>query len=290
MYPDSFDYRSASDVGEAVDLLAEHGDSDVELVAGGHSLLPTMKSGLAKPDVVVDVADIDQLHGIDHGDGSSHIGAMTTYATVAGDETLDRETVIAETAAEIGDQQVRNMGTVGGNIAHSDPAADLPAAVLASNATVHARGPDGTRTIPAAEFFEAMFTTALAEDELLTGIDVPHLGEEGASAYVKKASPSSGYALVGVAAVLETDGDAVTEARVAANGAFDHAQRLDAVEEHLTGVSVDEDAAGEAAGHATDGVESYELMDDETASGEFRGHLLEVYTERAIETALDRLD
>jgi carbon-monoxide dehydrogenase medium subunit len=291
MYPASFEYRTAADVQEAVDLLVEHGDREVELLAGGHSLLPTMKSGLSNPDVVVDVADIDQLYGVEHGDGSSHVGAMTTYATLADDETLARESVIAETAAKIGDRQVRNVGTIGGNIAHSDPAADLPAAVLASGATIYARGPNGQRTIPASEFFEAIFTTALDDDELLTGVDVPHLGADGAGAYVKKASPSSGYAVVGVAVVLETDGSTVTSARVAANGAFDYARRLGSVEETLAGESIADDGLAERAAEcATDDVESHVLMGDETASSEFRGHLLEVYTERAIEATFERAD
>ncbi|SEP08776.1 carbon-monoxide dehydrogenase medium subunit [Halogranum amylolyticum] len=289
MYPSSFEYHAPTDVQEAVDLLVEHGDRDVELIAGGHSLLPTMKSGLSKPEVVVDIADIDQLHGVDHGEESSRVGAMTTYATVAADETLARSTVISEAAAEIGDVQVRNVGTVGGNVAHADPAADLPAAVLVSDATVRLQGPSGDRSVPAAEFFQAMFTTDIREDELLTGIDLSHLGENDAGAYVKKPSPSSGYALVGVAVVLETDGETIMDARIGANGAFDHAMRLKPVEETLTGEALDGGIAHRAAGHATDDVEPYLLMEDDTASSDFRAHLLEVYTERAIDTAIERV-
>ena len=291
MYPRSFEYHAATDVADALDLLAEHGDRDVELMAGGHSLLPTMKSGLATPEVVVDLGDVDDLTGIEHGDGSTRIGAMTTYTELADDDELDSATCLSETARAIGDVQVRNMGTIGGNLAHSDPAADLPAAVLASDATIHAQGPDGERTIPASSFFEGMFTTALGEDELLTAVDVPHLGDGDAAAYVKKASPSSGYAMVGVAVVLETDGSTVTAARIAANGAFDHAQRLSGVEDALTGESLDTDGLADAAAdHATDDVEDYMLMEDTQASGEFRAHLLEVFTRRAIETAVDRVD
>ena len=291
MYPRSFEYHAATDVADALDLLAEHGDRDLELMAGGHSLLPTMKSGLATPEVVVDLGDVDELTGIDHRDGSTRIGAMTTYTALAQDDDLDRTTCLAETAAAIGDEQVRNMGTIGGNIAHADPAADLPAAVLASDVTIHAQGPDGKREIPADSFFEGMFTTALGEDELLTAVEVPHLGSQDGAAYVKKASPSSGYAMVGVAAVLETDGDTITAARVAANGALDHAQRLSGVEDALSGESLDTDhVATTAAEHATDDVEDYMLMDDTQASAEFRAHLLEVYTRRAVETATERVD
>lgn len=291
MYPGSFDYRSASSVQEAVDFLAGNGGNTVELLAGGHSLIPEMKTGPETPDIVVDVADIDQLSGIEHGDGVSHIGATTTHAAATDDGTLDRETVIAETAAEIGDEQIRNAGTVGGNVADADPAADLPAAVLASDATIHAHGPDGQRTIPAAEFFEGPFTTALAEDELLTHIDVPHLGADDASAYVKKRNPSSGYALVGVAVVLKTDGGDVTTARVAVSGVFDHARRLEGVEDELTGGSIDDDGLAErAATDAAADAESGDILDDGTASREFRTHLLDVYTQRTVETAMERAD
>ncbi|RQG89030.1 xanthine dehydrogenase family protein subunit M [Natrarchaeobius halalkaliphilus] len=292
MYPAPFEYVSVESTAEAVDSLSEYGDREVTLLAGGHSLLPTMKSGLSTPEVIVDLASVESLYGIDHDDGVTRINAMTEYAAIERDETLWNENpVVPEAAAEIADVQVRNMGTIGGNIAHSDPAADLPAAVLAADATIHALGPDGRREIPAANFFEAMFTTALADGELLTAIDVPHLGENDAAAYVKKASASSGYALVGVAAVLETDGEEITDARVAANGAFDHAMALEPVETELVGGSLDDDGVAErAAAFVTDDVESYVLMDDEQASGEFREHLLEVYTERALETTIARVD
>ncbi|MFP8952776.1 FAD binding domain-containing protein [Natrialbaceae archaeon A-arb3/5] len=291
MYPGSFEYHAAEHAEDAVDALEAHSDREVTLLAGGHSLLPMMKSGLSTPEVVVDLGDVDDLRGIEREDDTTRINAMTPYAAVADDERLRADVpVVAEAAAEIGDVQVRNRGTVGGNLAHSDPAADLPAAVLAADATIHAVGPDGERTIPADEFFEAMFTTALGEAELLTAIDLPHLGDDDGAAYIKKASPSSGYALVGVAAVLETDGDEITDARVAANGAFDHAMRLGPVEDELVGESLADDGLAErAAALATDEIESYLVMDDEQASGEFREHLLGVYTERALEQAIDRV-
>ena len=289
MYPNSFAYYAADDVESALSLLAEHEHEEVELMAGGHSLLPTMKSGLGNPDVVIDLGDLTELRGIDHGDETTRIGAMTTYATIA-DDPMDGCTVLREAAAAIGDTQVRNMGTIGGNLAHSDPAADLPGAALAADVTLHAIGPDGDRTIPISSFFEAMYTTVLDDDELLTAVEVPHLGDNDASAYVKKPSPSSGYALVGVAVALETDGHSITAARVAANGAFGYARRLGAVESELTGESIDADGLSEgAASHATDDVEPYEVLEDGNASSEFRSQLLEVYAERAISTALDRV-
>ncbi|MFC6718963.1 FAD binding domain-containing protein [Natrialbaceae archaeon GCM10025810] len=291
MYPDAFEYHAPETVDEAIETLEAHGDREVVPIAGGHSLLPTMKSGLASPDVVVDLSNVDELHDISRDDDVTRIGAMTEYAVIADDERFQEDNpVVAEAAAVIGDLQVRNVGTIGGNLAHSDPAADLPAAVLAADATVHARGPDGERTISADDFFVAMFTSALEEGELLTTVEIPHLGHDDVGVYLKKASDSSGYALVGVAAVLETDGDAIAGARVAANGAFGHAMRLTSVEEHLDGESLDEEElAAEAAALATDGVEPYQLMDDEQASAEFRAHLLEVYVERALEEAIDRV-
>jgi carbon-monoxide dehydrogenase medium subunit len=291
MYPAQFDYHSAGSVEETLSLMDEHADEDAELLAGGHSLLPTMKSGLAEPDVVIDIGDIPGLDGVTVGEATTTIGALTNYATlVDDDEAREAIPVVAEATAEIGDIQVRNAGTVGGNLAHADPASDLPAAMLVADATVHAEGPDGERTIPIDDFFLATYATALDERELLTRVEVPTVGPHDTGAYVKKASPSSGYAMVGVAARLETDGEEIENARVAANGALDHAARLEPVEDALEGVAVDDaDAAGEAAAHATEDVEEWQLMDDLQASGEFRAQLLEVYAERAIQQALDRV-
>jgi len=289
MYPDQFDYHRADSVGEALDLLEDH--PDAELISGGHSLLPMMKSGLASPDVLVDIGSIDALTGIEANGDATHVGANVTYAAVDDSEHLwDRATQFAEAAHHVGDIQVRNRGTIGGNVAHADPAGDPPAAVLASNATIHATGPNGDRAIDADDYFQGMYMTALAEDEILTGVEVPHLREGDAGAYVKKPSPSSGYAMVGVAVRLRTDGDRIEDARVACNGALDHATRLRPVEDHLEDDALDDEAlAGDAAAHATDDVEDFELMDDLQASGEFRAQLLTVYTERAIETAIDRV-
>lgn len=288
MYPSQFDYYRADTVEEAIDLLADH-DGDVELLAGGHSLLPTMKSGLASPDVLIDIGGIDAMSGIDMADDTVTIGATTNYAEIASSEDLQGAApALADAVAAVGDIQVRNRGTIGGNLAHADPAADPPAAALASNATIHLTGPDGDRRVDADDFFIAMYTTDVAEGELVTAVEIPTLGAGDAGAYVKKASPSSGYAMVGVAARLRTDGDTIDSARVAANGALDHATRLAPVEDHLEGRGLDDGIAGAAAEHATDDVEDWELMDDIQASAEYRAQLLEVYTERALARAVDR--
>lgn len=282
MYPDQFEYHRAGDVSEAIEMLSNN--PEAELIAGGHSLLPTMKSGLASPDMLVDIGEIDRLDGIDHGDEETRIGAMTRYADVAEDELLWEEaTVVAEAAESIGDVQVRNRGTVGGNVAHADPASDLPAAVLAADATITVEGPGGEREVDADEFFVGMFATAKGEEEVVTELQVPHRWSSGA--YVKKPNPASGYALVGVAVALVTDGGTIEDARVAANGVMDHAVRLSAVEEQLHGEALNSKTIEAAKNVAGDSVEEYMVMEDQQASAEFRLQLLGVYTERALERA-----
>jgi carbon-monoxide dehydrogenase medium subunit len=285
MFPDGFTYERAGSVDEALDLLAEHADADTELLAGGHSLLPTMKTRLASPDVVVDIGRIDELRGVetDRDANTTTIGALTTYATVeSADSLLDGCPAVAEAAGEIGDRQVRNAGTVGGNLAHADPAADLPASVLAADATLHVAGPDGSRAVPAGEFFRGTFQTDLDDGELLTRVEIPTDGANTTSTYVKRPHPGSGYATVGVAAAVRTDGEGVASARVAVTGATDHAVRLGAVEEALVGEPLSEDAVDAAAARATDDLDGATLLDDASASSEFRARLLEEYTGRAL--------
>ena len=285
MYPAQFDYEKAGSVSEAIDAISGH--PDAELIAGGHSLLPTMKSGLAEPEMLVDIGDIDELHGIEHHNGHTHIGAMTRYADVAEDNTLWEEApVVAETTEMIGDRQVRNRGTVGGNIAHADPASDLPGAVLAADATVHIAGPDGERSVDADDFFHGMYATDVGEDELVTGVQVPHEGTAGA--YAKKPNPASGYALVGVAVRLTMDGDTVSDARIGANGVMDHGTRLGPAEDAVEGQALSGDSIGAAGDAAGSSLDEYMVMEDQQASAEFRLQLLGAYTERALEAAGER--
>jgi carbon-monoxide dehydrogenase medium subunit len=290
MYPDSFDYHRPESVEEALDMLADN--PGAELLAGGHSLLPTMKSGLSSPDSLVDISEVDDLTGIEYGEETITVGAATTYASIVDDDQLwEENTVIAETTHAVGDKQVRNRGTFGGNLAHSDPASDLPAAALAADVTVHVQGPDGERTIPIDDFFHGMYANDIAEEEILTAVEIPRQPDAG-GAYVKKPSPSSGYALVGVAANLQADDGMLTDVRIAANGVMDHGVRLGPVEDALTGESVDSlsaDDIEEAAAHAPDDLDEFMVMDDMQASPEFRLQLLKVYTEDAVEAALDSL-
>jgi carbon-monoxide dehydrogenase medium subunit len=288
MYPDEFDYYNADGVDDALDLLDEHSDSGTtELLAGGHSLLPAMKTGLSSPDVLIDISDIEAMQGISvDGDGLS-IGAMTRYSDLVDSEAVaEHAPALAAAAGQVGDVQVRNRGTIGGNLAHADPAADLPGAALASDATLVVHGPDGEREIPADDFFFGMYTTDVGPDELLTRIEIP--SADGAhGAYAKKPSPSSGYAMVGVAALLETDGESVTSARIGANGVMDHGVRLSPVEDVLADGSLDDDTIEAAANRAGDDLDVDMMMSDLQASNEFRAQLLEVYTERALTAAIE---
>jgi len=287
MYPDDFDLYRPSTVDEALDLLDEHGDAETEILAGGHSLLPTMKTGLASPDVLVDVSDIDAMQGIEETDDGVSIGATTTYATVLNSAPVrEAAPVLAEAAGAVGDRQVRNRGTIGGNVAHADPASDLPGAVIAADATLVVQGRDGERTVDADDFFLGMFATDVGPDELLTRVEVPAAGD-AVGAYAKRESPSSGYAIVGVAAQLVLEGETVAEAAVAANGVVDHGVRLHSVEDAIEGETLDEATIEAAADGATGDLADATMMADPQASAEFREQLLSVYTERALQGAAD---
>lgn len=291
MFPPEFTYERAESVEHALELMDEHADEEVELLAGGHSLLPTMKSGLASPDVLIDIGHIDTMTGIEsNGEGFS-IGASTRYADVDdSSEIWEGATAFAEAIHHIGDVQVRNRGTVGGNIAHADPASDLGGALLASEGTVVAQGPDGEREIPGEDFFMGMYATALEPNELLTRVELPRMGENDVGAYAKKPSPSSGYPIVGVAAVLETDGETIESARVGANGVMDHGVRLTPTEEALAGQSIEIGTIEDAAAVATDDLDEVMMMEDLQASADFRAQLTRVYTKRALLSALDRVE
>lgn len=289
MYPDEFDYHAPESLDEAVELLAAEDEFDVELLAGGHSLLPTMKTGFASPNVVVDIGNVDELRGIERTDDYLTIGALTTYnEIVASDAVAADAPVIGEAAAEIGDEQVRNRGTIGGNVAHADPASDLPGAVIAAGAEIVARGPDGERVYDADGFYAGMYETSLDADEIVSAVRVPRRPTETVGTYGKKPSPASGYAMVGVAVGLEMDGSTVEDARIAANGVMDHAVRLAGVESRLRGERLDDDAVTDAADHATDGLDVDRFLDDLQASGAFRANLLEVYTRRTLQALQPR--
>lgn len=285
MIPAAFQYVAPSSVQEAIGLLQQHGD-DAKILAGGHSLLPIMKFRLAQPKVVVDIGRIPGLDEIRASGQTVTIGALATHDAVERSALLrEKCPLLVETASVIGDVQVRNRGTIGGSLAHADPAADYPGAVLALDAEIVATGPRGTRTIPAREFFVEMLTTALEPAEIITEVRVPALGRGTATAYVKHAHPASGYAVVGVAVVLAADGGKVRRAAIGINGVAGKAYRATAVEQALAGRPLDEKTVWEAASHAADGVD---VQGDLYASSDFRAHLAAVYTKRAVLLAASR--
>jgi carbon-monoxide dehydrogenase medium subunit len=280
MFPATFDYFRPSTIDEAIALLARHGD-DAKLLAGGHSLIPAMKLRLARPTVVIDIARITTLSYVREAAGAIAIGAMTTHQEIASSKLLKTKCpLLPETAEVIGDVQVRNKGTIGGSLAHADPAADYPAAILALDAEIEVAGPKGRRTIRAADFFVDLLQTALAPDEILVEIRVP--ATPRTVAYVKTEQKASGFALAGVAAVIGADG----ALRIGVTGVAPKAYRATAAEKALAGQRAPApDAIALAAAHAADGVEP---LGDIHASAGFRAHLAEVNTRRAIEKALAR--
>jgi carbon-monoxide dehydrogenase medium subunit len=293
MIPTAFEYHTATSVDEALHLLEQHGD-DAKLLAGGHSLIPLMKLRLASPGHLVDIGGIAAMRGIRHGVAGQEeqtgahivIGALTTHAEVAGSEMLARECpLLRETAAEIGDLQVRNRGTIGGSLAHFDPAADYPAAILALDAAMVVHGPKGEHHIPAASFFTDTFQTALVAGEILTAVRVPVQPAHSGSAYVKVHHPASGYAVVGVAVSLMVERGVIHRARVGVTGLGHKAFRAFDVERELDGKPADAAIVRAAAAHVAEGVEP---MSDVYASGEYRVELARVHTRRAIEKAIGR--
>ncbi len=289
MIPTEFEYVTAASVEEALAHLEKHGE-DAKLLAGGHSLIPLMKLRLAQPKCLIDIGHVKGLHGITHvihGDVPHiHVGALTTHAEVAASELLAREcSLLKETAAEIGDVQVRNRGTLGGSLAHADPAADYPAAILALDARIVVQGRGGERTIAATDFFTGTFSTAIGPGEILTGVRFPTIKGQHVSAYAKVHHPASGYAVVGIAVSLVLEAGEFREVRVGITGLGPQPFRAKAVEEELQGRAVDPAVIRAAAAHAADGVEP---LSDIQTSAEYRAELARVHTRRAIERAVAR--
>jgi len=283
MIPAAFDYQRASSVDEAVTLLAESG-GDAKILAGGHSLIPTLKLRLARPATLIDIGRIDELKGISEDGDTIVIGALTTHDDVASSDVVQAKAPnLAAAAAAIGDLQERNWGTIGGALAHAVPAADYPAAILADKAEIVVQGPNGSRTVPAAEFFVDIFKTAVQEDELITTVRVPARAAGTGSVYLKFPNPASGYAVVGCAANVTMDGGKCANAKVAFNGVSGVAFRDAGVEDAITGTSGDEAAIAAAAECAGNG---QDCMSDTFASADFRAHLAKVYAKRALAAAV----
>lgn len=281
MYPANFDYVRAETLEQAVALLATHGD-DARLLAGGHSLIPMLKLRLAMPETLIDVGRIPDLRGIDHRGSTVRVGALTTHHELATSETLEEHVpILAQAAAKIGDPAVRNKGTIGGNLAHADPASDLPAVVLALGGEIELKGPGGARTVAAKDFFVGLLETDKRDDEILTFVDLPVLSEGDGSAYVKVEQLASGYAVCGAAAIVRKDGSV----RLAFNGVSEHAFLAGAVGDALAGGDLSDDAIDAAVDRH---LEVPAPMQDVHASEEYRVHLAKVHGKRALKAARDR--
>jgi carbon-monoxide dehydrogenase medium subunit len=278
-----FEYYRASSLDEALSLLSEHNGAKV--LAGGHSLLPAMKLRVSDPGVLIDIGRVGDLSGISKSKGSVRIGALTTHAAIAA--SADVPAGLAEAAGMVGDPQVRNRGTIGGNVAHADPASDLPTVLAALGATFHAKGSKGERSISAEEFFTGLFETALAEGEILTAVEVPVEGKDTGSAYAKMASPGSRYAMVGAAATVSVKAGKCESASVAVGGLTPTAVRASSVEKALVGNKLDAETIA-AAAEAVQNDLGDDILGDMHASADYRKAMAPVYVRRAIAAAAER--
>jgi carbon-monoxide dehydrogenase medium subunit len=286
VYPNPFEYHRASSVDEAISLLQEYGDG-AKLIAGGHSLLPTMKLRLANPEHLVDIAGIAGLSGVTDAGDALVIGAMTTHRAIAHDPLIAQYApLLAEIAHTIGDRQVRARGTIGGAVAHADPAADYPAGVLALDAEIVSVGPNGETTTPATDFFISIFTTALSAEDVVTAIRVPKLGERTGVAYEKLANAASGYAIAGLAAVVTLDGSgSIASAKIGVTGLSDRAFRASAAESILEGITPDQAAVTAATKNIASG---NDVLGDIHASEAYRSRVADGLAARAVLKAAAR--
>lgn len=278
-----FDYYRPETVAEAVDLLSRVEGS--RAIAGGHSLLPAMKLRVANPPALVDLSRIEGLTGITQNGESLMIGALTSHAAVAASDVVKAACpVLSDTASHIGDPQVRNRGTIGGSLAHADPAADYPTLMKAIGATIHVMGGGGgERSVPADDFFVDLFTTGLAAGELVTAVEVPVMGPGQSGAYIKHRHPASSYAVVGVAAIVTVEGGSCTAAAIGIGGVTGKPERAGTAEAALVGQEPSNDSIVAAAGAVGDDLAN--PIGDLYASGEFRVHLASVLTKRVLAEA-----
>jgi carbon-monoxide dehydrogenase medium subunit len=281
--PAEFDYHRPTSLDEAIGLLAEDG---ARALAGGHSLLPLMKLRFAEPRAIVDLGRVPGLDGIEEDGDVLSIGALATHASVAASELVrSRCRVLATTAEGIGDRQVRNRGTIGGSLAHADPGADYPTVTKALGATIVATGSGGEREIAADDFFTGVFTTSLEQGELVTSVRVPVVGPRTGAAYEKHRNPASGYAVVGMAAVVTVEGGKCSAARLVVGGVTGTPEHATAAADAMIGIApVDEAAIAAAAEKVSDALGG--AVGDTYASAEYRVHLAQVMAKRAITAAL----
>jgi carbon-monoxide dehydrogenase medium subunit len=283
MVPAAFEYYAPRSLNDAVSYLARHRD-DVKILSGGQSLMPLLKMRLSKPAFVVDIGRIPDLDTIrEEGEGLT-IGALVTHAQIEYSDLLKQKCpLLPQTATTIADVQVRNRGTLGGSIAHADPAGDWPAAILALDAEINITGPNGERWVKADDFFIGLLMSVLEPDEIVTAIKVPVTGRDK-TAYLKAAPRSSGFAVVGVAVRIAINAAGICERiAIAITGVTDKAYRAERAEQMLIGKKLDDQLIAAASQEATRNVE---VIEDINGSSEYRSHLTEVYVARAIQTAL----
>lgn len=283
MIPAAFEYVAPSSIPEVISALQEHGD-DAKILAGGHSLLPLMKLRLAAPGILIDLGRIPDLTYIRDEGNQIAIGPMTTHYAVESSDLLQQRIPLLSTAAGmVGDMQVRNRGTIGGSLAHADPASDFPSVVTALHGEIVARGPGGERTIPARDFFQDIWTSALEADEVITEIRIPYAQGQGAYGYEKFRQRASDWAIVGVAVSVERQNGTIDRASVVLTNVGTTPVVAEGVEQALAGQPASAETVRAAAEHAADGLDpSPELK----ASPDYKRHLARVLTRRALNQAL----
>jgi aerobic carbon-monoxide dehydrogenase medium subunit len=282
MIPARFDYVKPGSVDEAVRALADGGE-DAKVIAGGQSLLPLLRLRLAYPELLVDVGGIDELHGVTDAGDALLIGARTTHYQLMHDPLVAEHCgLLAQAAGTVADPAVRHRGTIGGSLAHGDPAGDLPAVVVALGATMIARGPSGNREIPASDFFVDYLTTDLGPAEIMTGVRVPKLGADWGYRYEKFHRTAQAWAIVGVAAVARRSNGHVAEARIGLTNMGSVPVRASAAESAVAGAAATREALSAAAASAADGTEP---PADLHGAPDYRRHLARVLTGRALAAA-----
>ena len=279
MIPESFDYQRAGSVREALSLLKEHGDN-AKILAGGHSLIPTMKLRLANPGTLIDIGGISELKYINDKGDYLAIGSGSTHLMVETSSLVQQKApALSQAAGQIGDVQVRNRGTIGGVLAHSDPQADYPGVVLALNATIVVEGSGGERSIEAVDYFTGLWETALGENEILTEVRIPVDSANANSCYLKFPQPASRYPYVGCAVAMDKSGGNCSEVRVGFSGVAESAFRDSGVEDAIRGQELKDETIAAASAKAAEG---RTVLSDYFVSEEYRRAMAQVYAKRAL--------